>query len=446
MPNKHKLSLTAAILINTNITMGSGIFINTVVLSQIAGALSGLTYAIIGLLLLPLLLAITQLLKRYPTGGFYAFGSKGLGSYAGFISTWAYYFGKLASGTLAIHVAMSLLQTIFPALQVISVFLLDGIIIGCYTLLNMLNIREGSRIQTGFMIMKMMPIIFVLITGTFLFQGAHLSTPHLLFNGLPSSIPLALFAFYGFESACAISKSLKRPERAYLAILFSYILAVTVTILYQSLFYASLGSTLAWQANYLGAFPALIARLGLSAVWTSKLIGIFHIAIASSALGAAYGIIYSNAWNLHTLAHHNHTFFAPLLTSYNKNRIPYLCVLIEALTCVAYLIVTRGNQIPLQLLAVLGLTVNYTIGVSSLLATAIQEKTSKILPVLALVVCVVLFSMLIRNFFLFGINPLIAFLLLMAFGTFMYLQTPGSKEPEEEIIEDEDDDVWKKYY
>ena len=56
--------------------MGAGIFINTVELSKRAGLLSGFMYPLIGLLVLPLIIAIASLIKIYPSGGFYTYGEQ----------------------------------------------------------------------------------------------------------------------------------------------------------------------------------------------------------------------------------------------------------------------------------------------------------------------------------------------------------------------------------
>ena len=61
MATEHKLSLPTAILININIMMGAGIFINTVELSKRAGLLGGFMYPLIGLLILPLIIAIASI-------------------------------------------------------------------------------------------------------------------------------------------------------------------------------------------------------------------------------------------------------------------------------------------------------------------------------------------------------------------------------------------------
>ena len=55
MSQTPHLSLLSAIIININIMLGSGIFINTVILPHHTGALGALAYGIGGLLFLPLI-------------------------------------------------------------------------------------------------------------------------------------------------------------------------------------------------------------------------------------------------------------------------------------------------------------------------------------------------------------------------------------------------------
>ena len=55
-----KISLFAAIIINVNIIIGSGVFINTTELAKRAGLLGGLSYGIVGILLFPLILSFVK--------------------------------------------------------------------------------------------------------------------------------------------------------------------------------------------------------------------------------------------------------------------------------------------------------------------------------------------------------------------------------------------------
>ncbi len=65
--------------------LGAGLFINMNILAKKAGLVGALSYFLVGLLMLPLIVSIMQLLKIHPSGGFYTFGSKELSPFAGFV-------------------------------------------------------------------------------------------------------------------------------------------------------------------------------------------------------------------------------------------------------------------------------------------------------------------------------------------------------------------------
>ena len=84
----------------------------------------------------------------------------------GFLSTWSYFIAKLASASLMIHVAVSLITQIFPKLlTVASIFFYDYCDSHAIYWLNLLNMKTGSRIQFGFLGFKLIPVLFVIIAG-----------------------------------------------------------------------------------------------------------------------------------------------------------------------------------------------------------------------------------------------------------------------------------------
>ena len=149
MAQTHKLSLFAAVFVNINIMLGTGVFINTVVLPQKVGGLAPLMYGISGLLMLPLVLSLARLMNEYTEGTFYNFGAT-LSPYWGFISTWSYFVGKMATPTLGIHIFNTLLQKTIPLFQNYSIFLLDIGIISLFVVLNLCSGKVGKRIKYFF--------------------------------------------------------------------------------------------------------------------------------------------------------------------------------------------------------------------------------------------------------------------------------------------------------
>lgn len=424
----HKISLPAAILVNLNIMMGAGIFINTTQLAQLTGALGGLCYLLVGILSLPLIVSVAQMVNIHPEGGFYTFGQKEISPFTGFISAWSYFTGKLASATLMIHASMLLLQQLAPALAQTNTLILDLCALSVFTVLNMLNVKTGSKIQYVFMVLKLIPVFFAIGVGLFLFNGMHLETPHLLWSGIPFALPFVLYAATGFEATCSLSSKIENAKvNGPRAIFISYTIAIVLACIYQTLFYLSLGTTLAGAGTYLGAFPALVKMLlPFSAQMAKTLYNLMHIFIASSALGGAYGILYSNNWNLYTLAQNGHTFGAKLLTKLNKHYIPFMCVLVEGLICALYFSVTSGYQKPLQQISALGCVLAYTITVIALLIAKLNRPNINIklwIPILGIVNCAILIASCLQGLITFGPTALFAFGGLLSVGAVMFFVT-----------------------
>lgn len=421
MNQDYKISLPSAILININIMLGAGIFINTSTLAARAGEYGALMYILVGFLMLPLILSIANLLKIHPAGGFYTFAKSEINPFAGFFSGWSYFTSKLASCMLMIHVSVTLFQQIFTSLQFFHPFFLDFLIVSLFIALNLLNIKAGSSIQKMFIGFKTFPIFFAIAAGIFLFNGENFIETVPIGDSITSSLPLVIYAVIGFEAACSISSKIKDAQKnAPRAVLISFTIVILIATLYQTIFYGALGTLLAKCIGHCETFPALIHQLLGNSSLSGKLEGILHLAIASSTLGAAYGIIFSNSWNLHILAENNHTLFPKLFSSLNKNAIPYVCVIVEGGLCLTYLLVSQGVLIPLQQIGALGCVLAYTMSVLSLYFAAKSKGESRLLPILGLLSCSLLIAACLRSFFNDGMSSLVIYMVLISAGISVY--------------------------
>lgn len=420
----RKLSLTNAILINLNIMIGTGLFINTVELAKRAGILSALMYPLIGLLIFPLIISFAHLMRLYPTQGFYGFASEQISPFAGYMSTWSYFVAKLASAMLMVHVAVKLFQHIFAHLQNINTYFLDAVVILVFIILNTLNLKTGSSIQMGFLGLKLIPLFFVIITGFYCFNPGNFSGQLFDFSGILISLPLVLHATLGFEATCSLSSQIEDSRRnGPIAIYTSFGIVVTLLFFFQLLFWAVLGNQLASLSNYLEAFPLLIEKTIGTANIQTHLVALLHIAIASSALGGCYGIIFSNSWNLFTLAKNKHLPHNETLSWLNRNGIPVACIALEGIICLLFLAITKGNQVALQQIAALGSILTYGASVYSLLKAKKQDNTITICSWIikaALGSCLLLSIACIRNFALSGLFPLLMFSAFLLVGALIY--------------------------
>ena len=425
---KHKISLFTAILININIILGAGIFINTAELANRSGAFGSFNYLIVGLLMFPLILSIAYLVNLHPSGGFYTYGTQEINPFAGFITTWSYFIGKLGSCAIMIYASVLLLQHFIPFLSFVSPVIASLSIIALFTALNTLNVKTGSSIQKIFTAFKIIPIAFSIFVVLFLFKSGNMTMPAKLMPGIISSLPLVIYAMIGFEAVCSLSSHIENAKKnAPLAILISYSAVLTTAFLYQFLFYGALGSYLA-TLTYRNIFPVLVVKLLPTFTHLHYyLSGLFNIAIATSALGGAYGIMFTNNWNLYKLAQHKHIPSPNIFTRLNSHHIPVACIITQGLICAMYLLVTQGAQVPLQQLGALGVTLAYTGAVIALFVAKLKKpelSISIIIPTLALGCCTILVSSCILGMINTSLAPLYAFSFLLACGIGMFMMTP----------------------
>lgn len=431
MNKTPSLSLLTTTIISINIMLGTGIFINTVNIARFAGALGFLTYALVAVLLVPLIIAIGTLLFRFPNGGFYTYSAKTLSPLLGFISAWAYFTGKLASAGLLVHVFSTFITTLLPALNAIPVLGLDLIIIALFSWLNTFNVTTNASIMYTFLFLKATPIATALLSCLYLFKHWSLPPSTFLWSGIPLGVPLVLYAFTGFEACCSLSNSIENPKvNGPRAVFTSFAIVVAITLAYQFLFFATLNTTLMAQTNFWGAFPALFASLLPNNPWLAHhAANMVHIAFAISALGGSYGILLSNHWNLFTLAEHGHTFFKPVFTWRNSHNMPVFCIVAESIICAVYLIFTNGNAVFLQQISVLGCTIAYTLSILGLVKshyTTQRIKNYSIrtwVEVLALGSCCILLAACVRGLLVNGASSLVLFIGIVCAGFAMYTLT-----------------------
>ena len=417
--SSHKISLKSAILMNLNIMAGAGIFVNIVDLTRELGLFGGALYFAVGLFMFPLIFTFAQLVKVYPEGGFYAF-ARPISPFLGFMSTWTYFFGKLASASLLIHVATTFLQKLFPAIfGTFPAMVIDGAILAMFMVLNSLNLRIGILIQNCFFAAKSIPFLLLIGLGIYYFDINLLeNVESVSCANFVMMLPLVLYCFSGFEAACSISRNIENASKnAPKAIFYSFFSIIVMYVIFQTVVSMMLAPNIAMLANYADAFPYLTSLMPVTVWMQTKMATAISFFIGFSAMGAAYGLLFSNAWNLYTLAEHGHIIGAKKLAVLNRHGIPLYAVLVEGLICSVYLLLSGGSKIPLQQTATLGCTITYTISSIAFLMLALGSKSTGFMSLLTctgfIVACVL--SAIKYNFislYLFGI--------MFVFGLGMY--------------------------
>lgn len=418
----YKLSLISAIVINVNIMTSAGIFLNSIPFSMQLGALSPMPYLVIGILLIPLIIAIAQLLAYVPEGNFYVIGKTLLSPLAGFTSTWSYFVAKLASASLMIHYFVSCIQEVIPALAAINPFVIDAGVIAIFIMLNIFDMRISRSIMLTFLSIKGAVITAIITLGFWYFQPLNFAFAHLKWGALPTSLPLAIYAFAGFEATLSLINHIENPQRnGPRAIFYSYGLVIGMYCLYQLCYYAAIHPELLGNVNSFKSLGFFVQSTVTT--YAPLLSSLFYLGIGIAALGGAYGIFFSNAWNLHTLATHEHTWFNKTLAKTNNAGIAYWCLIAEALVCLTYLLSTHANQILMQQISALGGMIAYSITIIAFVQfvrTTLKQRWAYIIGWLALFNCALMLASCINSLYQKGICGLYIFSALVLSGIGMY--------------------------
>jgi amino acid transporter len=426
--SENKLSLSAATIININMMLGSGIFVNTIILGSILRGAAPFAYLLVGLLIFPLIYVFQKLLSTYPNATFYNLGAT-MHPFVGFLSGWSYFFAKLASCSLGIHACMTLLKIVLPPMQNISTLYLDAVVVCIFMYLNLFNMKIGKNIQYTFIVLKTIPILFAVCSLFFTFSLDAITLDNLPLLCIPSVIPFILFAMTGFEASCSLSASIENSQKnGPKAVRYSFIIVLVTLFLYQMSFFMAFGKDIVAIDGFQNAFPALVTKLFLSIAIQNFFKIILVSGMAVSALGASYGILYSNVWNMYGLAKSGHTFLQKLFTHKNKQGIPAACMLLQGCFILFYTFYFQNTQKYLQQMNACGLILAYSM--STLAFFALSKRThdySYLWSVLAFSSCGILITTLVRNACEYGLSSYIVFILFLCFGIVMYLLTAKSK-------------------
>lgn len=411
MHNNSKIPFWVAVLINTNIVIGSAFFLGAPQVSLLNGIFAPLAWIICGLLLLPLLIVLARLSRMYPTaGGLYIYSLKHLGKFWGFVSGWGYYVGTAAANALVLH-ALSEQLLNFNVIKNFGInsVELDLLFVLIFTFLNLLNIEFLERIQIVLAIIKSIPMVLVLIALPFLFNINNLFSVTPSFNGFIQTVPLALFAYIGIEACCAVADKIHDGQKnAARVILVSFALII---ITYATLQTAILCITGASTVNpFFSIIPMLTKNQTVIALGNS----VINFAMAASFLAGFYGMFYYNNWNLYAMGNENSILGSKYFIRVNKSQTPWVCVLVQSALVIAFLLITTNINY-LMTMCDIGTTIAYFLSALSFLVIF-----KSLWGYLAIASCGLLILINSERLFSAGFVYLMPFLVILGLGIFFH--------------------------
>jgi APA family basic amino acid/polyamine antiporter len=227
---KREMGLWTATAMVIGNMIGSGVFLLPAALAVVAlqyGSSALLAWVVTGVGAMLLAGVFATMGKAYPrTGGPYVYARRAFGDFVGFQTAWGYWIAAWV-GNAALAIAfVGYTTVIWPGLadSKLAMALLAVGAIWLLTLVNVLGVREGGRVQLVTTILKFVPLALIGVIGLFYLNADHF-TPFLeatgsagrqglsLLQGITAAIGLTLWAFIGLESATVPAEEVRDPKR-----------------------------------------------------------------------------------------------------------------------------------------------------------------------------------------------------------------------------------------
>jgi amino acid transporter len=232
-----------------NVTVGGGIFRLPANVAAALGPAAPIAYVVCAVAMGLIVLCFAEAGSRVSlTGGPYAYVEIAFGSYLGFLT------GVLIwlLGTTAVAAVSTVYATnageLFPVFKEPAMRAL--LLIGTFavvTAVNILGVRQGSRLNSIATVAKLFPLLLLIVTGVFFIDAKNLAIATAPSAGDVTRASIVLiFAFSGVESALVPSGEVKDPARTVPRAVFVAMIAITLLyIAIQFVAQGVLGSALA---------------------------------------------------------------------------------------------------------------------------------------------------------------------------------------------------------
>ena len=320
-----------------------------------------------------------------------------------------------------------MVQQLIPATQSYNIMTISLCLLGIFTLLNLQNMKVGLAVQLFFLTSKSIPLLFALVAGIMLCDTSSIVIDYSAISAMAMNIPLVLYCLAGFETACSLSRNIDNAKiNGPKAVYYSFGIIMMLYGLFQACIYMNIHTLLTNMTSYKDIFPAMCDTFFSSNIIAHKMSILLSCAIGSSALGGAYGILFSNAWNLYTLAENNHTFAAQRVTQLNRHQTPWIAVLAETAICTMFLLSHQSSVMPLRQTAALGIIIAYTVSAFAyykLLQRVGSNTTEMMIARAAFVSCMLFVASCALSFVETGLAPLLLFVTILLVGTSMFMYT-----------------------
>jgi len=241
--NRPKPGLVRAIgrwslvALTVNSVIGSGVFGLPATVAGLLGRQSVLAVLLAGLAIGVIMMCFAEVASQFSeAGGPYLYARTVFGRLVGLVVGWTFYLAQSAAPAANANLFVIYLAEFWPAAKAARLWILT-LLVGLLALINMLGVRQGTRVSNLFTVAKILPLLMVVLAGTALtvFHPAPMSAAVPLTGSVwLKAMVLLVFAYGGFETALVPMSEAKNPRRdVAFALLASLVVAGTIYALVQ---------------------------------------------------------------------------------------------------------------------------------------------------------------------------------------------------------------------
>ena len=224
----RKWDLSAVVL---NSIIGAGIFGLPATVFALVGVYSLVAFLLCGLLVTLIIVCFAEVSSRYTdTGGPYLYAREAFGPVVGFEVGWLMWVARLTAFAANCNLLIAYLGFFAPSVVAGAVrAVVITIIVSALTAVNVIGVRDATRVTNTLTIAKLLPLIVFVVVGVFFINVASYTPTALpVLGDFSVSVLLLVYAFTGFEMAAIPSGEARDPRRDLPWALLSSIAVVTV--------------------------------------------------------------------------------------------------------------------------------------------------------------------------------------------------------------------------
>ena len=341
----NKISVLQGVGMLVSALLGSGVFIIPAIAAQVSGSWSLLAWAIMGILIVPIVFTFAQLGKYYPhAGGTAYFVQQAFGERSARLVSWLFIWVVALGAPVITMTAANFLQNALIQWQVISGGLDFRFEIAIFMLLlvlgiNFLGLKTAAIIQS---------LLSVVIVGTLLFASVDTQLHHSF--QLPTSTfnlsevaltaTFILWCFLGIEAITHIADDFHNPERDFPLTIF---IGISIALVVYGLISVSLlqmGFYGDQEKNLNSVVDLVAASLGSKGYILVNLVGFCTCFISVSLYFVGFSRLLQSMANQYQI----HDHFSKL----NQHKVAYWGLCFATLLCFVVLLISHFIHLPID--------------------------------------------------------------------------------------------------